>query len=96
MTISPFNVGDRIRIHTRPPYIKSADPMPMLRPPDLVEIGDEGTILSRKPGGYLGVRFARGTFLIDAQYVEALPETTAEADATDPKEKTPGTPTETV
>ncbi|MEL6602503.1 MAG: DUF3148 domain-containing protein [Cyanobacteria bacterium J06614_10] len=70
MTNSAFNVGDRVRIQTRPPYLKSAEPMPMLRPPDLVELGEEGTVLSRKPGGYLGVRFSRGAFLIDAQYLE--------------------------
>ncbi|MEL6939560.1 MAG: DUF3148 domain-containing protein [Cyanobacteria bacterium J06598_1] len=72
MTTPSFQVGDRIRIHTRPPYLKSADPMPMLRPPDLVSIGNEGTILSRKPGGYLAVRFEQGSFLIDAQYIEAV------------------------
>ncbi|MBE9060900.1 regulatory protein SipA [cf. Phormidesmis sp. LEGE 11477] len=69
---SAFNVGDRIRLHTRPPYLKSAETMPMLRPPDLVEVGEEGTILTRQPGGYLGVRFARGKFLIDAQYIEPV------------------------
>ena len=68
----PFNVGDRIRLHTRPPYLKSAEPMPMLRPPDLVDVGEEGTVLSRKPGGYLGVRFSRGSFLVDTQYIEAV------------------------
>ena len=65
-----FEVGDRVKIASQPPYLKSADPMPMLRPPDLVQIGDEGTILSRKPGGYLGIRFSQGTFLIDKQYLE--------------------------
>ncbi len=65
-----FVVGDRVKIVSLPPYLKSADPMPMLRPPDLVKLGDEGTILSRKPGGYLGVRFSQGTFLIDGQYLE--------------------------
>jgi len=67
-----FKIGDRIRLHTRPPYLKSAEPMPMLRPPDLVDIGEEGTIVSRNPGGYLGVRFSRGVFLVDAQYIEAV------------------------
>lgn len=65
-----FKVGDRVKIASQPPYLKSADPMPMLRPPDLVQIGDEGTVLSRKPGGYLGIRFSQGSFLIDAQYLE--------------------------
>ena len=67
---SSFKVGDRVRIIARPPYLKSAEPMPMLRPPDLVDVGEEGTVLERKPGGYLGVRFTRGAFLIDAQYME--------------------------
>ncbi len=74
--MTSFKVGDRIRLHTRPPYLKSDDNMPMLRPPDLVEIGEEGTILSRKPGGYLGVRFNRGKFLIDAQYIETIDSST--------------------
>ena len=65
-----FQVGDRVKIASQPPYLKSADPMPMLRPPDLVTVGDEGTVLSRRPGGYLGIRFSQGTFLIDGQYLE--------------------------
>ena len=65
-----FKVGDRVRIIARPPYLKSAEQMPMLRPPDLVDVGEEGTVQERKPGGYLGVRFTRGAFLIDAQYIE--------------------------
>lgn len=82
MSDAPFQVGDRIRIVTLPPYLKSADNMPMLRPPDLVELGEEGTVLSRKPGGYLGVRFSRGDFLIDTQYIEAA----AASDAATPSE----------
>lgn len=70
-----FEVGDRVKIATQPPYLKSADPMPMLRPPDLVRLGDEGTVFSRKPGGYLGIRFTQGAFLIDAQYLEAADST---------------------
>ncbi|MEM8504972.1 MAG: DUF3148 domain-containing protein [Cyanobacteria bacterium P01_D01_bin.1] len=72
MATPTFSVGDRIRLHTRPPYLKSDDNMPMLRPPDLIEVGEEGTVLSRKPGGYLGIRFERGKFLIDAQYIEPV------------------------
>ncbi|MGC1309147.1 MAG: DUF3148 domain-containing protein [Phormidesmis sp.] len=72
MADSSFQVGDRVRICAMPPYLKSAETMPMLRPPDLVEMGEEGTVLSRKPGGYLGVRFSRGSFLIDTQYIEIV------------------------
>jgi hypothetical protein len=68
-----FRVGDRVRVSSLPPYLKSDENMPMLRPPDLIEVGEEGVVRSRKPGGYLGVRFNCGAFLIDAQYLEAAP-----------------------
>lgn len=71
MSDASFQVGDRIRVVTLPPYLKSAENMPMLRPPDLIEVGEEGLVLSRQPGGYLGIRFSRGDFLIDAQYLTA-------------------------
>ena len=72
-----FQVGDRVKICDRPPYLKTADHMPMLRPPDLVQVGEKGTVLSRKPGGYLAVRFTKGSFLIDMQYLEPSPDQSA-------------------
>ncbi|HBB34418.1 MAG TPA: DUF3148 domain-containing protein [Cyanobacteria bacterium UBA8803] len=67
-----FKVGDRVRLIALPSYIKTAEPMPMLRPPDVVKLDEEGTILDRRPGGYWGVRFARGAFLMDSQYLERV------------------------
>ena len=67
-----FTIGAKVRVTSLPPYLKSADPMPTLRPPDLIEVGEEGTILDRRPGGYWGVRFAKGAFLLDSQYLEAV------------------------
>lgn len=81
MANSTFQVGDRVRICALPPYLKSAESIPMMRPPDLVEMGEEGTVMSRKPGGYLGVRFSRGAFLMDAQYLEPAVEDVTEDDA---------------
>ena len=66
-----FQGGDRVTLAASPPYLKREQNMPMLRPPDLVEVGEEGVVRSRKPGGYLGVKFENGAFLIDAQYLEA-------------------------
>ncbi|MEL7143646.1 MAG: DUF3148 domain-containing protein [Cyanobacteria bacterium J06554_3] len=86
MTSSTFNVGDLIRLQTRPPYLKTDDNMPMLRPPDLLEIGAEGTIVSRKPGGYLGIRFKQGTFLLDGQYIEAVESANAIENASETEE----------
>ncbi len=67
-----FLVGDRVRVVALPSYIKTAEPMPMLRPPNLIYIGEEGIVLDRRPGGYWGVRFSRGAFLLESQYLEAI------------------------
>ncbi|HEY9645873.1 MAG TPA: DUF3148 domain-containing protein [Chroococcidiopsis sp.] len=67
-----FAVGDRVRVAILPPYVKTAEPMPMLRPPNVIRVGEEGVILDRRPGGYWGVRFSKGAFLLDSQYLEAI------------------------
>jgi hypothetical protein len=69
-----ITVGAKVRLIARPPYLKTAEPMPMLRPPDILEIGEEGTVLDRRPGDYWGVRFARGAFLMESQYIELVSE----------------------
>ncbi len=69
-----FLVGDRVRVVALPPYIKTAEPMPMLRPPNLIHLGEEGIVLDRRPGGYWGVRFDRGAFLLESQYLEGVVE----------------------
>ena len=66
-----FKVGDTIEIVALPTYIKTAEPMPMLRSPSLLTIGEIGTILDRRPGGYYGIRFAGGAFLLESQYIKA-------------------------
>lgn len=77
MSEQEFSVGDRVRLAAVPAYFKTAEPMPMLRPPDVVKLGEEGIILDRRPGGYWGVRFAKGAFLVESQYLEAVSPTTA-------------------
>ncbi|MCC0177402.1 DUF3148 domain-containing protein [Waterburya agarophytonicola K14] len=67
-----FKVGDHIKIVALPEYIKTAEPMPMLRSPSLLTIGELGTILDRRPGGYYGIRFTQGAFLLESQYIEAI------------------------
>lgn len=78
--VSDITVGDRVRLATQPPYFKTADPMPMLRPPDTLQVGAEGIVVDRRPGGYWGVKFERGSFLLDSQYLEKL-TSQASADA---------------
>lgn len=65
-------VGAPVRLIARPPYLKTADPMPMLRPPDLLAIAAEGMVVDRRPAGYWGVKFDRGTFLLESQYLEVI------------------------
>ncbi|MBD2181113.1 regulatory protein SipA [Aerosakkonema funiforme] len=67
-----FTVGKKVRVVALPPYVKTAEPMPMLRPRDVIRLGEEGIVIDRRPGGYWGVRFARGAFLIDSQYIESI------------------------
>lgn len=72
-----FTIGQRVKLVAQPPYVKTAEPMPMLRPPNVVRLGEEGTVLDRRPGGYWGVRFEKGAFLLDSQYLEAVVPPTA-------------------
>jgi hypothetical protein len=67
-----FQAGDRVRLMNPLPYIKTADPMPMLRPPNVVTVGEEGTIVDRRPGGYWGVRFNKGIFLMESRNLERI------------------------
>lgn len=67
-----FSVGDKVKLVASPPYIKTAEPMPMLRPPNVVKLGEEGTILDRRPGNYWAVRFQNGAFLLESSYLEQV------------------------
>ncbi len=72
MSNNNLNVGDRIRLIAQPPYLKTAEPMPMLRSSEILAVGNEGVIIDRRPGGYWGVRFERGAFLLESQYLEVV------------------------
>ncbi|MFN3680249.1 MAG: regulatory protein SipA [Thermosynechococcus sp.] len=67
-----FAVGDRVRLVELPPYVKTAEPMPMLRPASILTVGEEGVILGQQPGNYWVVRLERGAFLLEAKYLERV------------------------
>jgi len=67
-----YQVGDRIKVISLPAYVKTAEPMPMLRSPDVLNIGEAGTIMDRRPGGYYGIRFTQGAFLLESQYFKLV------------------------
>jgi hypothetical protein len=63
-------VGAAVRLRQRLPYLKTADPMPMLRPPDLIDAQEVGQVVAIKPFQQRAVRFRRGTFLLAAANLE--------------------------
>ena len=67
-----FNIGTTIRIVALPTHLKTADPMPMLRPPSVLAVGEIGLITDRKPGNYWVVKFDRGSYLLEDRYFEAV------------------------
>ena len=69
MNEQQISEGSKVSLISKPPYLKTADPMPMLRPSDILDIGDEGIVMDRRPGGYWGVKFAQGKFLMESQYI---------------------------
>jgi hypothetical protein len=84
-----FSIGDRVQVVVLPPYVKTAEPMPMLRPPDVIRIGEEGIVMDRRPGGFWSIRFSRGAFLMDSQYIEAVAIATPDSSATPPETTSP-------
>ena len=66
------SIGDRLRLSQQLAYLKSADPMPMLRPPDLVAAGEVGEVVALHPMDTVAVRFRRGTFLIGLDCLVAV------------------------
>lgn len=78
---SELKTGDRVRLVVVPPYLKTAEPIPMLRSADRVQLGEEGTILGRAPGEVWQVRFEQGAYLIERQYLQPVPPNSAPAQA---------------
>lgn len=70
-----FHPGDCVQLAIAPPYFKTADPMPMLRPPDLIAVGEQGTILEPRPGQTWAVKFPQGVLLLDNRYLVLATET---------------------
>jgi hypothetical protein len=75
MTPPEITIGSKVRLVALPPYFKTAEPMPMLRPPDILKVGEEGVVMNRHPGNYWSVRFERGAFLVESQYLEIAIQT---------------------
>jgi hypothetical protein len=80
------SIGDRLRLKRQVPYLKTADPMPMLRPSDLVSLDEVGEVVALHPFDTVAVRFRRGTYLISLDQLEAASQETASQDAATTKD----------
>ena len=67
-----FSVGEKVSLQVPLPYLKTADPISMLRPPDLVSLDEIGVIIGIRPNDLLEVKFRRANFLIPAERVKVL------------------------
>jgi Protein of unknown function (DUF3148) len=64
-----FTIGQKVQLQRLPPYVKTAATVPVLQPASSLSIGETGTILDRRPGGYWAVRFLTGSYLLEAAYL---------------------------
>ena len=65
-----IKVGDKVFLKVSQSYLKTSDPMPMLRPPDLVSVEETGVISALLPKGMAAVKFRRGSFILDLEHLE--------------------------
>ncbi len=59
-----LTIGDKVFLKMPLPFLKTSDPMPMLRPSELVSLEELGVVVGLRPVDIVEVRFRRGTFLI--------------------------------
>ena len=62
-----FSDGEKVSLQVPLPYLKTADAISMLRPPDLVSLDEVGVIMGIRPNNLLEVKFRRGNFLIPSE-----------------------------
>ena len=67
-----FSVGEKVSLQVPLPYLKTADTISMLRPPDLVSLDEIGEIIGIRPNDLLEVKFRRGNFLIPSERLKVL------------------------
>ena len=67
-----FSIGEKVSFQVPLPYLKTADSISMLRPPDLVSLDEVGLIIGIRPNDLLEVKFRRGNFLIPSERLKIL------------------------
>ena len=67
-----FSVGEKVSLQVPLPYLKTADSISMLRPPDLVSLDEVGVIIGIRLNNLLEVKFRRGNFLIPSERLKVM------------------------
>ena len=67
-----FSIGEKVSLQVPMPYLKTVDPISMLRPPDLVSLDEVGEVIGIRPKDLLEVKFRRGDFLIPAERLKFI------------------------
>tara|TARA_Y100001968_G_C19126094_1_gene604339 strand:- start:391 stop:612 length:222 start_codon:yes stop_codon:yes gene_type:complete len=67
-----FLIGEKVSLQVPLPYLKTADSIPVLRPPDLVSLDEVGEIIGIRANDLLEVKFRRGNFLIPSERIMIL------------------------
>tara|TARA_Y100001968_G_scaffold112082_1_gene101506 strand:- start:230 stop:451 length:222 start_codon:yes stop_codon:yes gene_type:complete len=67
-----FSIGEKVSLQVPMTYLKTVDPISMLRPPDLVSLDEVGTVIGIRPKDLLEVKFRRGDFLIPADRLKFI------------------------
>tara|TARA_Y100000589_G_scaffold232970_1_gene220472 strand:- start:898 stop:1113 length:216 start_codon:yes stop_codon:yes gene_type:complete len=65
-----FTIHQKVKLIAPLPYLKTAENMPMLRPPDLVAIDEVGEVMALRTPQTVDVKFRRGIFIIDIDKLE--------------------------
>ena len=73
-----FSIGEKVSLQVPLPYLKTADSISMLRPPDLVSLDEVSTIIGIRPNDLLEVKFRRGNFLIPSERLKILNKNTTD------------------
>ncbi len=67
-----FSIGEKVALQVPMPYLKTADTISMLRPPDLVSLDEVGIVIGIRSNDLLEVKFRRGDFLIPAERLKFI------------------------
>ena len=71
-----FTIGEKVSLQVPMPYLKTADVVSILRPPDLVSLDEVGVIIGIRPKDLIEVKFRRGDFLIPSERLKIIEKDT--------------------